>query len=164
MNCVQYRHNVLLLPKVHLSIVATSKPKRKKKKCRVRESQQKQHWGVHVVRACQIKTRRFGVTNNLLLTPALLPRSLAGRLDFTTRFLKPVHHSTMHHRVRKGSSATAIAKICKAGQSFNATWRSPWADFVSCSFGCTQRSAWTCFKSSCFGSSQGSACAGPVSC
>lgn len=30
-----------LLHKVHLSIVATSEPKRKKKKCRVRKSKQK---------------------------------------------------------------------------------------------------------------------------
>lgn len=38
--CVQYRYNVLLLPKVHLSTVAASEPKRKKKKCGVRESKQ----------------------------------------------------------------------------------------------------------------------------
>lgn len=48
-NRVQYRHNVLLLPKVHLSIVAASELKRKKKKCGVRESKRKQNWGVHMV-------------------------------------------------------------------------------------------------------------------
>lgn len=138
--------------------------KKKEKKCGVRESKRKQNWEVHVVWLCQIKARSFGVTNNLLLARALLSRSFTGWLDLTTRFLNPVNHSTVHHRVRKGSSATAITKICKTGQSFNATWRPAWADFVSCSFGCTQRPAWTGLKSSCFGGSQGSACAGPVSC
>lgn len=41
-NCVQYRYNVLLLPKVQLSTVAASQPKRKKKKLEVRKSKQKQ--------------------------------------------------------------------------------------------------------------------------
>lgn len=44
-NRVQHRYNVLLLPKVHLSTVAASELKRKKKKCKVRESKQKQNWG-----------------------------------------------------------------------------------------------------------------------
>lgn len=98
------------------------------------------------------------------LTPLFCLNSLIGWLDFTAGFLYPVNCSAMHHRVRKSSSATAITKVSKTGESFNATWRSPWADFVSRSFSCTQRSAWTCLKSSCFGGSQGSACAGPVSC
>lgn len=120
----------------------------------------------HKIMYVKINPRSFGIIHNLPSKPGppFLPHSLIGWFDFAAGFLYPMNCSAVHHRVRKSSGATAITKISKTGQSFNATWRSPWAYFVSRSFSCTQRSAWTCLKSSCFGGSQGSACAGTVPC
>lgn len=153
----------LLVPSVSVSIWQfLSKSRKNKQKNRKTNVESPGHKIMYV----KIKPRSFGIIHNLPSKPGppFLPHSLTGWLDFTAGFLDPMNCSAVHHRVRKSSSATAITKIGKTGESFNATWRSPRADFVSRSFGCSQRSAWTCLKSSRFGGSQGSACAGPVSC
>lgn len=61
-------------------------------------------------------TKKLWDYSCLLLNCAqLLPHSLVWWLDFTAGFLYPMNHSAMHHRVRKGSSATAITKISEPG-------------------------------------------------
>lgn len=151
-----------LCPECICQLMAVSEQKQEKQTIRKTNVESPGHKIMYV----KIKPRSFGIIHHLPSKPGppVRPHSLIGRLDLTAGFLHPMNGSAVHHGVRKSSSATAITKIGKTGQSFNATWRSPWADFVSRSFGCAQRSAWTCLKSSRFGGSQGSACAGPVSC